>query len=190
MPARHHYLPILLVLLTGCFSGSSSPAPPVEPIEPVPAVPEWQTSADAEESLAELTEAIFDAFDASTAVEPLIYPRGWVKRKVDPLSIQHEVVRRESDGQPSETNVRLAFVRKHTMIHPDHAAAEADEELLPYPPGPSRERMVDNPLYRAYEPTELTIIYRWNGTTWQRYDWTSHPEVGQAKDWLDRLNVP
>lgn len=184
------WLVLAIAVGLGC-TRSTEPATPVpEADEPASVAPEWQTTSDPEEALGELAEAIFDAFNESTQVEPLVYPKGWVKRKVDPLSVAQDVTRREPDGSPSESTVRLVFQRKHTMIHPDEAAAEADDELIPYPPGPTREGMIDNKLYRAYEPVELSIIYQWDGTTWQRFDWTARPEIGQAQDWLDRLNVP
>lgn len=201
----------LLTLAVGCADSSATTPQSAEEAEMGPADFATQTASDATgeasvaavdtpdaagpprdsaEALAELTEAVYDAFDGSTVVESLIYPKGWVKRRLDPLGIEYDVAEGDGGEAPSTATIRLTFQRLNSMIHPSEEAARADDQLLPYPPGPSREDMTNDQFVEPYPEVELAIEYQWQEDRWVRQAWTTTPKVTVGSDWLDRLGVP
>jgi len=144
---------------------------------------------DPEASLAELGQQVHDAFAEYDEVEELIYPKGWVHRKVIPGPQETELLAKKIDGAVAGI-VRLKVERVGSVIRPTKEKAAADEELYPFVPAPSREEMVENPLNAKLEPVILTLTYAYRDGAWQRVRWEFEPHISRSADWFDRIGVP
>jgi hypothetical protein len=148
----------------------------------------WPASDDPERDLQELARQIRRRFEEYRELEPLIYPKGWVRRalRVDDVATQ-------LTANNSQAVVQVTYQRQSTVIHPTREQAERDEELLPYASLQSKDQMA-SPLRRPLPIVTLVINYARTDTPhesrWLRTGWLAEPDIAEGQDFLDRIGVP
>jgi hypothetical protein len=151
----------------------------------------WPLEGEPEASLAQLAEHIRQLFDRYEEIDKLIFPQGWVRRKLEPVAVEPRLIR-SADGSPGGV-IRLTYQKKSSVIHETRGQAAADNDLLPYASAQSREQMTAAP-HRPWPPVTLTITYQLEtqgGTTrWRRTNWSAKPEIVEGSGFLDRIGVP
>ena len=160
-----------------------------EPGEPEKAV-DFTPPEDAEGSLAKHARKVHDFFASYDEVEELIYPPGWVRRRMLPDDVSHELTARKDDDQPQGGVIRLRLIRVCSRIHTSRAATAGDETLLPFSPMETREKMLHDPLHQKLEPLLLEMTYVFQDGAWRRTGWRLEPQLARGRNWLDRLGVP
>lgn len=206
---RPLFVPVTLILIAlslGCAKQTEEPttasadsSPVAQTAKPTASAANPNASAskpaaialgdDPAVSLQQVAAAARQAFEGYSKLEKLIYPRGWYRYQPAVL----EAVARLDEAPAGQTRtgvIELTVQDRNTLIRPTQAEAQADEELHPRTPAPTREEMLNDFSNAELKPTIIVIQYREQDGAWQRIDWQGKPRGQRGADWLDRVGVP
>lgn len=141
---------------------------------------------DLEAALPKIRAAFFN----NVEVYEQIFPPGWHKRRTHPTNVEWSVTEGDAKTPGSKAIVHVTYEPRFSIIHETKQEAEADDDLVPYAPQPTRKEMTENPLNSRLEPVEVSIEYVRQDDGWVRVSWSAEPENGEREDWLDELAVP